>query len=532
MAVYEGETGSVDGDILALCTRVMPKSGKAALKWAFPLEMPKLRTPDGNAADELISSAYFYLMLTAKTMEMPPSALAIRAELHEGDLHRVAVEVFQQWMAEDAPAKHKAAILLLAAHADDDDILTLHKQIETWADASRGAIASDAVRAMVLSGRDLALMTVDNIGRKFKNKQVRRAAQEGFAAAAVALGIPVEALGDRIIPTLGFDERGEKTIDYGTRSFTAILSLALTVELQDDTGKKIKSLPKPGAKDDLEKAEAAKKEFAALKKSLKAVTTTQAVRLEQALATGRRWTAESWQKLFVQNPIMHSFAIGLIWGVYDGETLCASFRYMEDGTFTTVDEDEFDFSSIGDNTVGLVHPLDLDEETLVNWRTQLEDYDITQPLAQLDRPLYRITEKEMDALVFDRFGGRKLLGITLTNKLQKSGWYKGSVLDGGAFYTFYREIGEIGMQLNFNGMYVVPDVTDEITIGQVGFYKANSINRGSYVYDEIKKEDIIPLRDIAPRLFSELVLDVENATATFSETDENWKKDCGMQFFD
>ncbi|MDR2903765.1 MAG: DUF4132 domain-containing protein, partial [Clostridiales bacterium] len=288
MAVYEDETAAAGGDILATCARLMPKSGKAALKWAFPMDLPKLRKPEGGDADALISSAYLYLMLTAKTMEMPPKAASLRALLHEGDLHRAAVSVFQQWLAEEAPAKHKAAILLFAVHADDADVLTLHKQIETWADASRGAVASEAVRAMVLGGSDLALMTVDSIARKFKNKQVRRAAQEGFAAAATALGISEEMLGDRIIPSLGFDERGEKVIDYGTRSFTAILSPSLTIDLTDDSGKKIKALPKPGAKDDTEKAEAAKSEFAALKKSLKTVAATQTTRLEQALATGRR----------------------------------------------------------------------------------------------------------------------------------------------------------------------------------------------------------------------------------------------------
>ena len=533
MAAYEDSSASTEtGDILGLCTRSMPRNPAQAVKWVLPNgDFPQVRWADRDeAADEIVSKCYLALMLSAKTVDLPPVAAKIRPFLNADDLHEIACNVYSSWIADGAATKFRAALLIYGVHASDSDVLVLQRQINDWAEHSRGAIAADAVRAVAMGGSDLALLTVDNMSRKFKNKQVRRAAGEALDAAAAAIGITTEELGDRIIPTLGFDERGERVVDYGTRTFTATISPSLAIVLTDDNGKVIKALPKPGAKDDTEKAERAKTEFAALKKSLKAVVQTQQQRLEQALATSRQWTPDAWKKLFVQNPIMHSFAIGLVWGVYKENELLQSFRYMEDGGFTDVNEDDFDFAA-AQGSIGLVHPLDLSDADLAAWKQQLEDYEVAQPVVQIGRPVYLIAEEEKAKFALSRFGGLEMLAITLSNKLQKSGWYRGSVQDGGAFYTFYREIGEVGIELTFSGCYVSPDPTEGITVGQLVFYKAGTVQRGSYVYDEVKLENAISLADASPRLFSEIVYDVTNATATSTGKNERWQKDNGLVYF-
>ena len=80
---------------------------------------------------------------------------------------------------------------------------------------------------------------------------------------------------------------------------------------------------------------------------------------------------------------MHEFAIGLIWGAYEDGKLQETFRYMEDGTFNTKDEDEFEMPE--NCKVALIHPLELTKEDLDEWKEQLENYEITQPIEQLNR---------------------------------------------------------------------------------------------------------------------------------------------------
>lgn len=92
--------------------------------------------------------------------------------------------------------------------------------------------------------------------------------------------------------------RGERIFDYGDRKFIASLTPELTLEITDESGKKLKSLPAPAKKDDEVKAKEASAEFKNLKKQLKTVANIQAIRLEMALSSNRKWTKESWIRLF------------------------------------------------------------------------------------------------------------------------------------------------------------------------------------------------------------------------------------------
>lgn len=66
---------------------------------------------------------------------------------------------------------------------------------------------------------------------------------------------------------------------------------------------------------------------------------------------------------------------------------------------------------------------------------------------------------------------------------------------------------------------------EDVTIYDVRFYKAGSVERGSYVYDEADKEKAYLLKDIPARYFSEIVLQLTKATASSQSRDEDWRKD-------
>ena len=166
--------------------------------------------------------------------------------------------------------------------------------------------------------------------------------------------------------------------------------------------------------------------------------------------------------------------------------------------------------------VGLVHPIELSEEDLAAWKEQLSDYEIVQPIEQLDRPVYRLTEEEKGKTELTRFGGKVLNGLSLSGKLQGMGWYRGSVQDGGVYTTFYREDGQIGVELEFSGSYV-GDENDEVTVYGACFYRSGTVKRGSYVYDTIKKENLFRLDEVSPRYFSETVLQLTRALASSQE---------------
>ena len=213
-------------------------------------------------------------------------------------------------------------------------------------------------------------------------------------------------------------------------------------------------------------------------------------------------------------PVMHPFAIGLIWGIYKEETLTGSFRYMEDGSFNTVDEEELELPE--DAVIGLIHPIEFSKEERDAWKEQLEDYEIIQPVEQLDRTVYLISEEEVGQKAVERFEGVILNDLSLIGKMQPLGWYTGSVQDAGCFYTFYREDGKLGAELHFSGTYIGGQ-NEEVTIEDVRFYLAGTIERGSYVYDEADDKKALLLEQVPPRYFSEIILQLSKVTASKKE---------------
>ncbi len=67
-----------------------------------------------------------------------------------------------------------------------------------------------------------------------------------------------------------------------------------------------------------------------------------------------------------------------------------------------------------------------------------------------------------------------------------------------------------------------------MTIYDVRFYKAGSVARGSYVYDEADKEKAYELKDVPARYFSEIVLQLTKATSSSQRRDEDWRKDAWL----
>lgn len=474
-------------------------------------------------ASEEYLQAVLLCYASMSTPGVSKDAAWLAEKLDERELAVYVNELFDKWLEAGAEAKKKWVLYAASIHGGSEIVERLKHQINEWPQHARGAMAAEAVKALALNSEPAALLTVDSIARKFKFKQVKAAAAAALDFAAAQLGMTREELADKIVPDLGFNERMERIFDYGTRKFKVYLTQNLELEIFDENDKKLKNLPAPGKKDDPEQAVKENQAFKDMKKQMKTTVANQKLRLEQALSVERKWSKEGWNNLFVKNPVMHQFAISLIWGVYEKGKLVQTFRYMEDGTFNTEDEEEYTMPETCQ--IGLVHPIELSEESRKTWEEQLEDYEVAQSVEQLKRTVYPLEPGEEKLRQLERFGGCILNGLSLSGKLQSQGWYRGSVQDAGGYYTFYREDQELGLgvELHFSGLFV-GDENEEITVYDARFYEAGKIKRGSYMYDEVKPEKAIPLKDVPARYFSEIVLQLARATASSQERNENWRE--------
>lgn len=184
------------------------------------------------------------------------------------------------------------------------------------------------------------------------------------------------------------------------------------------------------------------------------------------------------------------------WSITDLSHHPGSVPEMDDGTFNTVREKEYELPETG--SIGLVHPTELSKDILTAWKEQLSDYEIVQPIEQLERPVYRVTEDEKEATDLIRFAGMVQNGLSLLGKLQDIGWYKGEIGDGGIYHTFYRDDQDKGIELVFSGCYVGGE-NNSVVVYEAYFFQPEITEKPGQV---------------DPRCFSEVVLQLTKAMAS------------------
>lgn len=473
----------------------MTKGKKTSkLDWLFKEPFSPVHKKDGTVADESYLKALMLCFANSVGLK-DPNADIIVSELEAGDVCDLANEVLNRWLTTPpevksewmqfleeysgsntlgAQAKYKWVLYMASVYGGKKALAVFDDLMSSWPLYQKGALAKEIPHAIVLNGSSSYIMLVEKMSRKHRFNSIRKASADALLCASEKLGISKEEFADKMIPDLDFDENMCRTFDYGSRQFKVYISPKLEPEIYCGD-KKLKSMPKPGA-DEGSKAEAAYKEFTAMKKLMKTIVAAQLVRLENTMRTARSWTSENWKKLFVANPIMHRFAIGLIWGIYKDNKLEKSFRYLDDGSFTTVDEEEF---TIPENAqIGLVHPVELPEKELSAWKQQIKDYEIVQPFAQLDRDMFRPTDEEKGKDCIERFKGKVVKSIGLASAMNKIGWSKGAAGDGAMIDDFLREDvfsrnEGIKASLRHSGMSVEIYRSEEVdvTVEELYFYK-------------------------------------------------------------
>ncbi|MCP9948566.1 DUF4132 domain-containing protein [Actinomadura madurae] len=218
------------------------------------------------------------------------------------------------------------------------------------------------------------------------------------------------------------------TLDYGQRRFVVGFDEQLRPFVSDESGKRRKALPKPGAKDDPDLAPAAYKAYSTLKKDVRTVAADQLRRLETCMVTRRRWPVREFEELLAGHPLVRHIVRRLVWLACDGDgDATTEFRVAEDGTYADVDDDVLTLA--GSAAVGVAHPVDLDG-SLGAWSEVFADYEILQPFPQLGRAVHRLADEERADGRLPRFEGLtvpvgKVLGLT------SRGWERGTPQDAG-----------------------------------------------------------------------------------------------------
>lgn len=444
------------------------------IKFLDDVHLTKVLYNNGTLADERI---FKYIIMEYMNL-VEPARLKdcdMLAEILDTTSFTNALEIlYIHWKDSNYEATKKNILIPYLIYSDDLKIDKVYPLIKEFAKGSRTVMAAFIVKCMALNGKNYALILVDGLTRKSPTAKIKEVAIETMENAAYMLDMTADELSDRIIPNFGFSQKGERVLNYGgeaRRTFTLSIDNNLELTITDNEKQKIiKSLPAPNSKDDKAEADSAKKECTTLKKEIKTLIQNQKIRLQKVLLNGRKWTYNNFKTVFVENPIMNIFALKLIWGAYDeNNNLIQSFRYMEDGTFNTVDEEEY---SLPENSlITLVHPSELDSDTIEKWKTQLSDYEISQPIEQLDFKYEEIKEEDIKEDKIHSLDSKTIKAGVLMSLATKYDMARGEAMDGGTFceYILKDTYLNISVHLSFDYMYFGMDGNEDINFGDIEF---------------------------------------------------------------
>ena len=373
-----------------------------------------------------------------------PLVSALKEHADRNSLDAFAWKLFDLWQGMGAPSKDKWAMGAIGRLGGDACVLKLTPLVRDWPGESQHARAVFGLECLRTIGSDTALMALNGIAQKLKFKGLKQKAQEMMEGIAQSRGFTREQLADRIVPDCGLDARGSRVFDFGPRQFRFVLGPEMKPLVRDADGKIRSDLPAPAKADDPDKAEAAVVEWKLLKKTLREALKIQAERLEDAMITGRRWTAEEFQLLLVKHPLMVNLVRQLVLAAYDeAGTVTQTFRVTEDQTLADHDDEEIALPPSG--RIGVVHPAHLDEALKSAWGQVLGDYAIIPPFAQLGRDICRPDPADLESTEITRYRGPKIPGIVMYGMLERSHWLRDTPADGGGFTQHSKHFPSAGL---------------------------------------------------------------------------------------
>lgn len=169
----EGEEILAEETVEGYVKELLKGNRKRSLAWLYETPMPVVH----NTKKEEISTEYMQAVLLSYSLLNPAGinqkTNLLTEVLEKKELEEFAQTLFDRWLNKGAESKKKWVLYFVSVYGGTPIVERLKYQITEWPKQARGAIAVDAVKALACNGGSVALMTVDNISRKFKYRQIK-----------------------------------------------------------------------------------------------------------------------------------------------------------------------------------------------------------------------------------------------------------------------------------------------------------------------------------------------------------------------
>lgn len=355
-----------------------------------------------------------------------------------------------------------------------------------------------------------AVAELSRLSRDIKYASVRDQIAKRLARVAKLAGVDVATLEDRSLPDFGLDQEG--CLEVVLEPYCATLcATALETKLtwRNTNAKELKSVPKQVRDDHPETLKSLKSK----QKDVENARRSTVARLEASWIDGLDWNLDEWRKLFEHHPVRRQITHSLIWQLTSGENTISGLP----GEAGWVGPDGGQIKLPERARISLWHPLNSDPGTVTSWRRSIRKAGVTQPIKQVYREVYVLTEAERQTEVYsNRFAAHILRQHQFKALCDARGWrfnLMGARFDGHNIPE--RTLHSLGLQAGY-----AVEVVEDGHASETGIASHIATDQVSFVDTE---DNRVPLTDIAPIVFSELMRDVDLFVAVSSvANDPEW----------
>ncbi|GLK89626.1 DUF4132 domain-containing protein [Pseudomonas turukhanskensis] len=376
----------------------------------------------------------------------------------------------QRWIAANGAAELDWMLLTVPEFGDERVANALVKAVNDWKKL-RKVKANAALHLLCQLPGDYGVFQARDLWENGKlSDAVLIAARQALTEAATRRDMILSELLEQLVPDFGLTHEGLQ-LDVGPYQYVVRMHADLSLVVIDENGKTSKTLPKAKAGEDADKRSLAENHFKALSKNLKPVFKQQSRRLARLFQLGSAWPAATWQKLFIQHPLMAVIAQTVVWSANDGQGQPLQRFRPVGGELIDLNDDPYSLPA--NAIVHATHPLELEESELAAWVAHFKDYQLESPIEQWTTP---VLVPPADVMAADRLAlpaRKKLNRGKLGNLLEKWGYSRGQAGSGGRIneHTWLLDGGRWRVTLNHGAIGVYFDAEAKVGLQDIQVHR-------------------------------------------------------------
>jgi hypothetical protein len=338
---------------------------------------------------------------------------------------------------------------------------------------------------------------------KLKSPSGRNMVGKVIVAAAERLQISEGDLDELAVPAYGLGEGGvrRQTLAGFTIELAVVSSTSAELRFRRADGKALKSAP-------MEIRRNHASDLKDLKAAVKQIETSLGAhrqRLDTLFRRRKAWEYPAWRARYLDHPLLGTLARRLIWRFTLGDEQHAAIFHKDQ--LVTADDVPLT-APLEKSAVTLWHPLEEPRERVAAWREWLERHQVQQPFKQAHREIYALTDAERETRTYsNRFAAHIVRQHQMNALCESRGWRSRLLLlhADNAFFPPRMMLADWNLLAEFwvnqaDAGESPSGVALHLATDQVRFYHAER---------EGGIGDLVPLEDVPPIVFSEVMRDVD-----------------------